>query len=84
MTRSTLEPGLKDTRELLQRQRRQQRERHKFAYIVAKTIALHALHLLFSFFSISFPSSAKQQREIIKFEALYTLFQNGVRHFSIL
>ena len=34
----------------------------------AKTIALHALHVLFSFLSISLPSSAKQQREITKFE----------------
>ena len=36
----------------------------------AKTIALHALHVLFSFLSISLPSSAKQQREITKFEVL--------------
>ena len=38
--------------ELSQRQRRRQRDRHKFP----------------SFFSISLPSSAKQQREITKFE----------------
>ena len=37
----------------------------------AKTIALHAQHVLFSFLSISLPSSAKQQREITKFEVLW-------------
>ena len=37
----------------------------------AKTIALHALHVRFSYMSISLPSSAKQQREITKFEALW-------------
>ena len=36
----------------------------------AKTIALRALHVRFSFLSISLPSSAKQQREITKFEVL--------------
>ena len=35
-----------------------------------KTIALHALHVRFSFLSISLPSSAKQRREIAKFEVL--------------
>lgn len=34
----------------------------------AKTVALHALHVRFSFVSIALPSSAKQQREITKFE----------------
>ena len=37
----------------------------------AKTIALRALHVRFSFLSISLPSSAKQQREITKFEVLW-------------
>ena len=36
----------------------------------AKTIALHAPHVRFSYLSISLPSSAKQQREITKFEVL--------------
>ena len=36
----------------------------------AKTTALHALHVRFSLLSISLPSSAKQQREIAKFEVL--------------
>ena len=36
----------------------------------AKTIALHAPHVCFSYLSISLPSSAKQQREITKFEVL--------------
>ena len=36
----------------------------------AKTIALHALHVRFSLLFISLPSSAKQQREIAKFEVL--------------
>ena len=38
----------------------------------AKAIALHALHVhaLFTFVYISLPSSAKQQREIAKFEVL--------------
>ena len=35
-----------------------------------KTTALHALHVRVSFLSISLPSSAKQQREIAKFEVL--------------
>ena len=35
-----------------------------------KTIALHALHVRFSLLSISLPSSAKQQRELAKFEVL--------------
>ena len=37
----------------------------------AKTIVLHAPHVRFSFLSISLPSSAKQQREITKFEVLW-------------
>ena len=37
----------------------------------AKTIALRALHVRFSFLSISLRSSAKQQREITKFEVLW-------------
>ena len=61
------EPGTA-TRRL--KQRRRQRERHKFAYLVGKTIALHALHVRCSRLSISLPSSAKQQREIAKFEVL--------------
>ena len=36
----------------------------------AKTIALHSLHVRFSFLSISLPSSAKRQHEIAKFEVL--------------
>ena len=36
----------------------------------AKTKALHVLHVHFSLLSISWPSSAKQQREIAKFEVL--------------
>ena len=36
----------------------------------AKAIALHAPHVRFSYLSISLPSSAKQQREITKFEVL--------------
>ena len=39
----------------------------------AKTVALHAPHVRFSFLSISLPLSAKQQREITKFEVLWTL-----------
>ena len=35
-----------------------------------KTTALHALNVRVSFLSISLPSSAKQQREIAKFEVL--------------
>ena len=35
-----------------------------------KTIAVHALDVHFSFLSISLRSSAKQQREIVKFEVL--------------
>ena len=37
----------------------------------AKAIALHALHVRFSLLSVSLPSSAKQQREITKFEVLW-------------
>ena len=37
---------------------------------LAKTIALHALHVRVSLLSISLPSSAKQQREIEKVEVL--------------
>ena len=37
----------------------------------AKTIALRALQVRFSFLSISLRSSAKQQREITKFEVLW-------------
>ena len=37
----------------------------------AKAVALLALHVRFSFLSISLPSSAKLQREITKFEVLW-------------
>ena len=37
----------------------------------AKTIALGALHVRFSFLSISLPLSAKLQREITEFEVLW-------------
>ena len=43
----------------------------------AKTIALHAPHVRFSFLSISLPSSAKQQREITKFEVLWRTLALG-------
>ena len=58
-----------EIRELKQRKRWRQRERHKFAYLVGKA-ALHALHVHFPLLPISLPSSAKQHREIAKFEVL--------------
>ena len=39
-------------------------------FFLAKTIALHALHVRFSLLSISLPSSAKPQRKIEKVEVL--------------
>ena len=57
-------------RELKLRQRRQQRERHKFAYLVGKNNSFARPARAFLFLFISLPSSAKRQREMTKFEVL--------------
>ena len=51
-------------RELKQRRRRRRRERHKTMGLMSKN---NTLHVRFTFWYISLPSSAKQQREITKF-----------------
>ena len=54
-----------NNRELKQRRRRRrQRERHKTMGLMSQN---NALHVRFSFWYISLPSSAKQQREMTKF-----------------
>ena len=57
-------------RELKQQQRRRQRERHKFAYLVDKNNSFARPARAFFTFVHSLPSSAKKQREIAKFEVL--------------
>ena len=52
-------------RELKQRRRRWQRERHKTMGLMSQNNI--PLHVRFTFWFISLPSSAKQQREMTKF-----------------
>ena len=55
-------------RELKQRRRRWQRERHKTIGLISKNnSSAHAFYVLY----ISLPSSAKQQREMTKFKVLW-------------
>ena len=50
------------------RRRRRQRERQKTIVLINKTLALHVHYTLWY---ISLPSSAKQQREMTKFKLLW-------------
>ena len=54
--------------DLKQRRRRRQRERKKTIVLISKTLALHVRYTLWY---ISLPSSAKQQREMTKFKVLW-------------
>ena len=49
--------------------RRRQRERHQTKGLMSKTII--AVHVRYNFLYISLPASAKQQREMTKFCAVY-------------
>ena len=55
-------------RDLEHRRRGRQRERQKTIVLISKTLALH-VH--YTFWYISLPSSAKQQREMTKFKVLW-------------
>ena len=59
----------KSIRELKQQRRQRQRQRRKTIGLMSKTIAPH-VH--FTFWYISLPSSAKQQREMTTFKVLWS------------
>ena len=66
----TLEPPrvAQNTRDLKHRRRGRQRERQKTIVLINKTLALHVHYTLWY---ISLPSSAKQRREMTKFKVLW-------------
>ena len=51
--------------------------------LMRKTTALHALHVRFTCCYISVPSSAKQQREMIKNSALWRMLVQDDKHFIL-
>ena len=55
-------------RDLKHRRRGRQRERQKTIVLIRKTLALHVHYTLWY---ISLPSSAKQRREMTKFKVLW-------------
>ena len=55
-------------RDLKHRRRRRQRERQKTIVLISKT---RALHVHYTLWYISLPSSAKQRREMTKFKVLW-------------
>ena len=55
-------------RDLKHRRRRRQRERQETIVLISKTLALHVHYTLWY---VSLPSSAKQRREMTKFKVLW-------------
>ena len=66
--KTTPKADIYNIRDLKQRRRGRQRERQKTIGLISKTLALHVHYTLWY---ISLPSSAKQRREMTKFKVLW-------------